>query len=663
MVAPSYPIIAALVPPPVAIDPRRGNHPTEGVAALDPQLDTPVELAARRTAPPIGAPSSPIAPGTLSPLAAARTSGHLPISSSLPKTEHGGPQWPWGPAQTQPSTFSSIVTEGAHRENAPANSAAIDTANAEAVAEASAHDILNESLESLKLGPAVFDPNARPVPPMLPSNHHLFQAHRHMSPFEQAKAVQQKQFQNHTYPLEGRTIPNQSPMTPVQDGAHRSRSILLRNLPPGIDDESLRRLLEIYGPLRELGAQHRARGGRGSVIATYFDLRHARDAVNALDNSVQFGRRVEARFQCPAATPPPPPSPRQARNGIASSPGAFRPGNGSTPRHQNGKHSANVSSPVHRPMNGDDEKPSVSPSSAKGRELRGTNSPSHSPSKQATQQQPVNQGTLVVFNLDPSTTAEEIRDLFGTIGDVKEIRGTPNKKHHKFVEFFDVRDAQRALVALNKTELGGKKIKIEISRPGGRVNAARNSVPSSDPKPVLNNSVVPHSYAAGQTPPSMALPGASSAGSTNHSQFQGQGHSPLDGRPFHQSLPLSPFSTPFSAPFSSNDGPQGRRMAGHMGAPQNVNPGAGNTYPTHGHPVFSGATVGAPTSPSTGYYNNLHQRQASPFSSLNMHDGNGHRSAGPDGSSDGFHFEHAGVGSTQDVDPQAARSFRFRCRP
>ena len=77
-------------------------------------------------------------------------------------------------------------------------------------------------------------------------------------------------------------------------------------------------------------------------------------------------------------------------------------------------------------------------------------------------------GTLVVYNLDATTTSEQIKQLFSRYGDVKEIRETPNKRHHKFVEFYDVRDADRAMKQLNRCEINGKKIKIEISRPGGR---------------------------------------------------------------------------------------------------------------------------------------------------------------------------------------------------
>lgn len=78
-----------------------------------------------------------------------------------------------------------------------------------------------------------------------------------------------------------------------------------------------------------------------------------------------------------------------------------------------------------------------------------------------------NQGTLVVFNLDPSITNEDLSSIFGAFGEIKEIRETPNKKHHKFIEFYDVRHADQAMRALNKTEVRSKKIKIEHSRPGG----------------------------------------------------------------------------------------------------------------------------------------------------------------------------------------------------
>ncbi|ESR50425.1 hypothetical protein CICLE_v10030681mg [Citrus x clementina] len=79
----------------------------------------------------------------------------------------------------------------------------------------------------------------------------------------------------------------------------------------------------------------------------------------------------------------------------------------------------------------------------------------------------VNQGTLVVFNLDASVSNDDLRQIFGAYGEVKEIRETPHKRHHKFIEFYDVRAAEAALRALNRSDINGKRIKLEPSRPGG----------------------------------------------------------------------------------------------------------------------------------------------------------------------------------------------------
>uniref|UniRef100_A0A1D1Y6Q2 Protein MEI2-like 2 n=2 Tax=Anthurium amnicola TaxID=1678845 RepID=A0A1D1Y6Q2_9ARAE len=79
----------------------------------------------------------------------------------------------------------------------------------------------------------------------------------------------------------------------------------------------------------------------------------------------------------------------------------------------------------------------------------------------------INQGTLVIFNLDPSVSNDELHQIFGAYGEVKEIRETPHKRHHKFIEFYDVRAAEAALRSLNRIDLAGKRIKLEPSRPGG----------------------------------------------------------------------------------------------------------------------------------------------------------------------------------------------------
>lgn len=48
-----------------------------------------------------------------------------------------------------------------------------------------------------------------------------------------------------------------------------------------------------------------------------------------------------------------------------------------------------------------------------------------------------------------------------------QIRETPHRSHHKFVEFYDIRAAEAALRALNRSDIAGKRIKLEPSRPGG----------------------------------------------------------------------------------------------------------------------------------------------------------------------------------------------------
>ncbi|KAJ8569711.1 hypothetical protein K7X08_006288 [Anisodus acutangulus] len=81
-----------------------------------------------------------------------------------------------------------------------------------------------------------------------------------------------------------------------------------------------------------------------------------------------------------------------------------------------------------------------------------------------------NQGTLVIFNLDPQTSTGTLRDIFQAFGHVKELRETPMKRHQRFVEFYDVRDAARALMEMNGNDLDGKQLLIEFSRPGGHSN-------------------------------------------------------------------------------------------------------------------------------------------------------------------------------------------------
>ncbi|XP_058102062.1 protein terminal ear1 homolog [Magnolia sinica] len=95
-----------------------------------------------------------------------------------------------------------------------------------------------------------------------------------------------------------------------------------------------------------------------------------------------------------------------------------------------------------------------------------------------------NQGTLVVFNLDSEVSSSNIKEIFEAFGPIKELRETPLKRQHRFVEFYDVRDAARALSEMNGKEIHGKRLVVEFSRPGGQgkriaAAAAAASTPSS----------------------------------------------------------------------------------------------------------------------------------------------------------------------------------------
>ncbi|KAG5521736.1 hypothetical protein RHGRI_034082 [Rhododendron griersonianum] len=90
----------------------------------------------------------------------------------------------------------------------------------------------------------------------------------------------------------------------------------------------------------------------------------------------------------------------------------------------------------------------------------------------------INHGILVVFNLDSSVSNEELHQIFGVYGEIEEIREAPQRGHHRFIEFYDVRAAEAALHALNRSDIAGKKIKLEPSPPVGARRCLMPQFPS-----------------------------------------------------------------------------------------------------------------------------------------------------------------------------------------
>ena len=79
---------------------------------------------------------------------------------------------------------------------------------------------------------------------------------------------------------------------------------------------------------------------------------------------------------------------------------------------------------------------------------------------------------IFVGNLDFAATESSIRTLFETHGKVDRVslvtdRDTGRPRGFAFVEMNDSAEADRAIAALNGTELGGRTLNINEARPKG----------------------------------------------------------------------------------------------------------------------------------------------------------------------------------------------------
>jgi RNA recognition motif-containing protein len=80
---------------------------------------------------------------------------------------------------------------------------------------------------------------------------------------------------------------------------------------------------------------------------------------------------------------------------------------------------------------------------------------------------PPNNGTIVVFHLPTGLTPQLIESTFSEFGDIRQVRGTPTKPTQKFIEYWDIRGAEKALDELNGKYVMGSRVSIEFSLPGG----------------------------------------------------------------------------------------------------------------------------------------------------------------------------------------------------
>jgi RNA recognition motif-containing protein len=92
-----------------------------------------------------------------------------------------------------------------------------------------------------------------------------------------------------------------------------------------------------------------------------------------------------------------------------------------------------------------------------------------------------NMKNIFVGNLDFGATEEWVRSLFQPYGAIERVsvatdRDTGRSRGFGFVEMTDPAEADRAIEALNGTELGGRALNVNEARPktdGGRSRERR----------------------------------------------------------------------------------------------------------------------------------------------------------------------------------------------
>ncbi|XP_038694325.1 protein terminal ear1 homolog [Tripterygium wilfordii] len=186
-----------------------------------------------------------------------------------------------------------------------------------------------------------------------------------------------------------------------------TRSLLLSSVPSDVSESTVRRELEVFGEVRGVQMERLL---DGIVTVHFYDLRHAKRALSQIQEQHLHHQNWLRTYYSNLGPPPPPPEMLILGHPVWAQ--FIVPASNALPDGSN-------------------------------------------------------QGTIVVFNLDPEVTAAGLKKIFGVHGEVKEVRETPLKARQRFVEFFDIRDAAKALNEMNGKEIHGQCVVIEFSRPGG----------------------------------------------------------------------------------------------------------------------------------------------------------------------------------------------------
>ncbi|KAL0421478.1 UNVERIFIED_CONTAM: protein terminal ear1 [Sesamum latifolium] len=281
-----------------------------------------------------------------------------------------------------------------------------------------------------------------------------------------------------------------------------SRTLLLSMVPTSVSESTVRRELEVFGDVRAVQMERRR---EGLVTVHFYDVRDAQAALVAIQEQhmqqqFRLGRHYDAvlnnSMPLMAVAPPPPP---QAARGLISGRVVW----------------AQFTTPVTSGLPDGN-----------------------------------NQGTLVIFNLDPGVSASYLKEIFEAFGmnynyhlslipihvvfndvfvvsiakqkgPVKELRETPNKRNQMFVEFYDVRNAAKAMAAMNAKEILGQRIVIEFSRPGGQSSSSSSFNPNRPSPPSEGKLSI-------RSPPQRSYHSNKNPSGSGGSRSSSSGSSPLD---------------------------------------------------------------------------------------------------------------------------------------
>jgi len=77
-----------------------------------------------------------------------------------------------------------------------------------------------------------------------------------------------------------------------------------------------------------------------------------------------------------------------------------------------------------------------------------------------------NQGKFIAYNVGSVEDAEnerQLRETFSTFGDLKDVRAPRGHEYHRFIEYYDTRHAENAVMELQQTGFRGHAIQIEFA--------------------------------------------------------------------------------------------------------------------------------------------------------------------------------------------------------